>query len=86
MSYDRKIREERAKQVIEVWKTIVGVQMHFNEIGMRIRGLFITILLALLASIGFLLDKRLGLQLFSITIQFAVFVPLIGVLAASLSI
>ena len=63
MLSDRRLRDERAKQVIDVWKTIVGVQMHFNEIGMRIRGLFVTILLALFASIGFLMDKELSLQL-----------------------
>ena len=55
---DLRLRDERAKQVIDVWKTIVGVQMHFNEIGMRERGLFVTILVALFASIGFLLDKQ----------------------------
>ncbi|MEH2524217.1 MULTISPECIES: hypothetical protein [unclassified Bradyrhizobium] len=79
MQNNRKLRDERAKQVIDVWKTVVGVQMHFNEIGMRIRGLFITILLALLASIGFLLDKGWALQLWRIDIQFAVLVPIFGV-------
>lgn len=84
MLSDRRLRDERAKQVIEVWKAIVGVQMHFNEIGMRIRGLFVTILLALLASIGFLLDKKLALQLWRINIQFAVLVPIFGMFGALL--
>ncbi|MCK1636495.1 hypothetical protein IVA95_02540 [Bradyrhizobium sp. 157] len=78
------MRDERAKQVIDVWKTVVGVQMHFNDIGMRIRGLFITILLALLASIGFLLDKGWSLQLWRINIQFAVLVPIFGVFGTAL--
>ena len=77
---DQRLRDERAKQVIDVWKTVVGVQMHFNEIGMRIRGLFVTILLALFASIGFLLDKELSLQVWRINIQFTVLVPLFGIL------
>jgi hypothetical protein len=58
--------------------------MHFNEIGMRIRGLFVTILLALFASIGFLLDKELSLQIWRINIQFAVLVPIFGIFGAML--
>lgn len=58
--------------------------MHFNEIGMRIRGLFVTILLALFASIGFLLDKELFLQIWRINIQFAVLVPIFGIFGAML--
>jgi hypothetical protein len=84
MLNDRRLRDERAKQVIDVWKTIVGVQMHFNEIGMKIRGLFVTILLALFASIGFLLDKDLPLSLGPLNIQFAVLVPFFGILGTLL--
>ncbi|EKS29921.1 Uncharacterised protein [Afipia felis] len=58
--------------------------MHFNEIGMRIRGLFVTILLALFASIGFLLDKELFLQIWRINIQFAVLVPIFGIFGTML--
>jgi hypothetical protein len=81
---DRRLRDERAKQVIDVWKTIVGVQMHFNEIGMRVRGLFVTILVALFASIGFLLDKKLSLQIWRINIQFATIVPIFGIFGTML--
>jgi hypothetical protein len=81
---DLRLRDERAKQVIDVWKTIVGVQMHFNEIGMRVRGLFVTILVALFASIGFLLDKQLSLQIWRINIQFATVVPIFGIFGTML--
>jgi hypothetical protein len=81
---DRSLRNDRAKNVIDVWKTIVGVQMHFNELAMRIRGLFITILIALFASIGFLIDKQLSLQLWRLNIQYAVLVPLFGIFGAML--
>jgi hypothetical protein len=81
---DHRLRDERAKQVIDVWKTIVGVQMHFNEIGMRVRGLFVTILVALFASIGFLLDKQLSLQIWRINIQFATIVPIFGMFGTML--
>ena len=79
-----RLRDERAKQVTDVWKTVVGVQMHFNDIGMRIRGLFVTILLALFASIGFLLDKQLSLAIGNFNIQFATLVPIFGVFVTML--
>ena len=79
MDSERKLREQRAGQVLEAWKVIVGVQMHFNDIGLRIRGLFVTILLALLASIGFLLDKKLGFQFFGVNVQYYLLIPLFGI-------
>jgi len=76
--------DEERKQVIEIWKTIVDVQKHFNDISMRIRSMFITILLALFASVGFLLDKKLSLRISAVNIQFATLVPIFGVLGTYL--
>ena len=84
MANERRLRDERAKQVIEVWKTIVGVQQHFNDIGMRMRSMFVTILLALFASIGFLWDKKLALQIGPLSVQIAVIIPLFGVFGTML--
>jgi hypothetical protein len=84
MANERRLRDERAKQVIEVWKTIVGVQQHFNDIGMRIRSMFVTILLALFASIGFLWDKKFALEVGPFAIQIAVIIPLFGIFGAML--
>ena len=78
------LTDEGKKQIIDIWKVIVGVQQHFNEIEMRIRALFVTILLALLASIGFLMDKKLSFLFGSLTVQFATFLPLAGVLGTCL--
>ena len=41
---------ERRKEIIEIWKTVVEVQKHFNDIAMRIRSLFITMVLATAAA------------------------------------
>lgn len=76
---ERRMRDERRKQIIEVWRTIVGVQQHFNDISMRIRSMFVTILLALFASLGFLLDRKLNLKFWAINIQFATFIPIFGI-------
>jgi hypothetical protein len=73
------MQDERRKEIIEIWKTIVEVQQHFIDISMRIRGMFVTILLALFASIGFLLDKKLSLDFGSFRVQFATLIPLFGV-------
>jgi len=80
----REIPDARRKQIVDVWKKIVEVQQHFNDIGMRIRSMFVTILLALFASIGFLLDKGLNLKIGKFEVQFAVLVPLFGIIGALL--
>ena len=67
------------KDVIEIWKTIVDVQRHFNDISMRIRGMFVTILLAIFAAIGFLLNKELKLEVVLFDVQFATLMPLYGI-------
>ena len=76
------MEDEQRKQIIEIWKTIVEVQMHFNDISMRIRSMFITILLALFASIGFLLNKELNLEFLAYNVQFATLMPLFGIFGA----
>lgn len=80
----KRLSAERADQIIEVWKTVVGVQQHFNDISMRIRSLFVALLLALFASIGFLLDKKINVRLEGVTVQFATLIPLFGIFAAML--
>ncbi len=66
------------EHTIEIWKTIVEVQKHFNDISMRIRSMFVTILLGIFAAIGFLLNKELNLEFGSYDVQFATLVPLYG--------
>jgi phosphoglycolate phosphatase len=79
-----RLTDEGKKQIIDIWKVIVGVQQHFNDIEMRIRALFVTILIALLASIGFLIDKKLSFSLGPFTISFATILPFVGVLGTCL--
>jgi FMN phosphatase YigB (HAD superfamily) len=79
-----KLSDESRKQIIDIWKTIVGVQQHFNDIEMRIRSMFVTVLVALIASIGFLMDKNLTFPLWIFNVQFATIVPLVGALGTCL--
>jgi hypothetical protein len=72
------------ESIIEIWKTSIEVQQHFNDIEMKIRGFFIAIMVAIVAAQGFLLEKRLSFPLGSVTILYATFLPLVGVVAAYL--
>jgi uncharacterized protein YegJ (DUF2314 family) len=79
-----RMRDERRKEIIEIWKIVVEVQQHFNDIGMRIRSMFVTILLALFASIGFLLDKKLGLNFGVVEVRFSTIIPIFGIIGTLL--
>jgi hypothetical protein len=72
------------QHIIEIWKTIVDVQQHFNDISMKIRGLFITIVIAIAAAQGFLIEKHLSFPLGSVTVLYAIFIPLLGIVATYL--
>jgi hypothetical protein len=76
---DGKLLEDQNKNIIEVWKSVIGVQQHFNDIAMRIRSMFVTILLALFAAIGFMLDKKFSIHVAGTTIQYVVLLPLFGI-------
>jgi hypothetical protein len=75
---------DERKGIIEIWKAVVEVQQHFNEIEMKIRGLFITMVVAIAAAQGFLIEKNLSVPFGSFTIMFATFMPLLGILATYL--
>ena len=70
--------------VIEAWKQIVAVQMHFNEIEMTIRNLYFTVLAAAMGLIGVVYDKYAEIPFHSIQISMAMTVlatlPLISYL------
>ena len=84
MPDEQQARDETLKNVIEIWKAIVQVQQHFNDISMRIRSMFVTILLALFAAIGILYEKKLDLKIGHFNIKFAILVPLFGIFGAYL--
>lgn len=48
---------DEMKYTIEAWKQSVDVQQHFNEICMKIRNYYITVVTALLALIGVILSR-----------------------------
>lgn len=48
---------------IEIWKTIIDVQKHFNELEMRIRNVAVTVLAAFLAAAGFTMKENIHVTL-----------------------
>jgi len=44
------ISDEDVKFVLEAWKTVIGVQQHFNSIEMQIRSIAITVLTAVIGA------------------------------------
>lgn len=75
---------DERKNIIEIWKAVVGVQQHFNEIEMKVRGLFITIVVAIAAAQGFLIEKKLSVSIGRVTILYANVMPWLGILATYL--
>jgi hypothetical protein len=78
------MNSEERSNIIEIWKTVVEVQQHFNDIGMKIRGLFITIVVAIAAAQGFLLEKRLFFSIGPVQTLFVTVMPFIGAVATYL--
>lgn len=58
--------EQEHKNVIEVWKTCVTVQQHFNDLEMRIRNFAISVVGALIASVSFTYQQGLETVLFGL--------------------
>ena len=79
-----KLGDEEKKTIVDIWKTIIDVQKHFNDISLRIRGLFITLVLALSAATGFLAEKDLKLSISDMTIHYAILMPIAGIVGTFL--
>jgi hypothetical protein len=54
------MNKEELNIALEVWKKMVDVQMHFNEIGLKIRNFALTIYTFILAGIGFLINAKIS--------------------------
>ncbi len=56
-------KENDKKLLLEVWKQCVDVQMHFNDMEMKIRSLAVTVITAISGAIGYLLKENLQSQI-----------------------
>jgi hypothetical protein len=76
--------EAELKNVVEIWKQIISVQMHFNDIEMRIRNLYVTVLLGVVAATGWVVEKKLRLHLAEVSVHYAVAVLAAGAVSSYL--
>jgi hypothetical protein len=65
---------------LEVWKTIIDVQKHFNELEMRIRNVAVTVLAAFLAAAGYTMKENLHITLSGSTVTLTSLVLIAGTL------
>lgn len=63
---------------LQLWKEAVGVQMHFNDIGWRIRALALTVLTFTLGAIGFVHINLAPTRIFGWEVSPAAFLPFLG--------
>jgi hypothetical protein len=76
MSESPEDRNARLARAIDVWKYVVSVQMHFNDMGMKIRTLYFTIIAAATGLIGVVQGKHIGIESLGIRIHVALVVIL----------
>ena len=73
--------DERVRLRVEAWKTAIQVQQHFNDIEMKLRGLALTVITAVLGAAGVLLRDGDEFELFGATIKVASALVLVAILA-----
>lgn len=59
--------EARTTQMIEVWKTTIEVQQHFNDLELRIRNYAVTLLVAVLGATAYAFKDGIQVTLFGFT-------------------
>lgn len=70
--------------IVEAWKKIVDVQQHFNDLELRIRNLFITVMAAIISAGAVVFQRKIGLHLGDVTISLSLAIILVGMLAVQL--
>ena len=63
---DESSSDEELKNTIDIWKTTVEVQQHFNDLQMRIRNFAITVVGVLIAAVGVTYQQKLRTNLFGL--------------------
>ena len=68
---------ERLKIAVEIWKHCVSVQMHFNEMEMKVRNLYAAILAASIGLVGVVQGKRIEISLIEMSLSASLLVVLV---------
>lgn len=65
--------------IITIWKEIVEVQQHFNDIALRIRNIAITVFTFIIGGIGYIEKENLTLKLGSLTLSYGALLSILGI-------
>lgn len=68
------------KDLVDIWKKCVDVQMHFNGIELQIRNYAVTLLVAVIGAAAYALKENLNLKLFGGTFSMAAAILPAGIL------
>jgi hypothetical protein len=68
------------KDLVEIWKKCVDVQMHFNGIELQIRNYAVTLLVAVIGAAAYALKEHLDVKIFGHTFSMAVAILPAGIL------
>jgi uncharacterized membrane protein len=66
---DAAVAQNTTPMMVEIWKQTVAVQMHFNDLEMRIRNYAITVMGALLAATAIAIEQELFFSFFGWTVS-----------------
>jgi len=80
VSISESYKNEDTKNLIDIWKTVVDVQKHFNDIEIRVRSLAITIFTFLIGGIGYSTKENIILEIFSLRIPVSAVVSTIAII------
>jgi len=72
------LAQKQRELIFEAWKAIVGVQMHFNEMLMRVRSIAISLILAVFGAAALSLDRDVFLEIGSFRVHIAVLIIFFG--------
>lgn len=70
----------KVDRALEAWKVTIGVQQHFNDIGLKVRQFALTVLAAVLAASAAVLDTGTAVKIWGFTTSLAVLFLLAGAL------
>jgi hypothetical protein len=49
-------------EIVDLWKTAIEVEQHFNTVEMNVRNIFATIVVALIAGIGYSIKEKIAIS------------------------
>jgi hypothetical protein len=52
-----------SKEIVDLWKTAIDVEQHFNTVEMNVRNIFATIMVALIAGVGYSIKEKIAISL-----------------------